>query len=70
MSDGIVVYDDNIGRFVITVLDLNDSSQTASIDFAISNSADATAGFSHLKKINVKQSVGTTGTTVFGDFAD
>jgi autotransporter-associated beta strand protein len=59
-SDPYVLFDDGVsnasgpaGRFIISVLDYTSTSAPNSLDFAVSNDADPTHGFTEMQKINV-----------------
>jgi uncharacterized repeat protein (TIGR01451 family) len=56
MSDPTVIYDELAQRFVIEILDYTSANATNFLDFAVSNSSDATAGFTNFRHINVGES--------------
>jgi len=60
LSDPVVLFDESVvnplgpnGRFIIVVLDFTTESTTDFLDFAISNDADATHGFTNFRQVNV-----------------
>src|SRR5262245_48589065 len=60
LSDPVVLFDESVvngtgpnGRFIIVILDFTSTSATDNLDFAISNDADATHGFTNFRHVNV-----------------
>ena len=74
LSDPIVSYDEDAGRFVVGILDVDTSSGATDpgrIDFAVSNSSDPTQGFSEKHSISVTETAATgpnAGKSLWGDF--
>jgi hypothetical protein len=66
--DPVVSYDELTGRFVVAALDVEDASQRAFIDFAISNDFDPTHGFDEMHRFEVTQVSSTTGRVLWGDY--
>jgi len=53
LSDPVVLYDEAAARFFVGVLDYTSTSAPDSFDFAVSNTSDATQGFTEMHKVNV-----------------
>jgi hypothetical protein len=68
LFDPQVTYDELAGRFVIAVLDVNDSLPTGHLLYAVSNSSDPTNGFSEMHRINVTEAGLEQPGTVLPDF--
>lgn len=66
MSDPVVVFDELAGRFAVAILEFNFTDQTSFLDVALSNDADPTHGFGLMRRIDIKETIGTEG--FFGDF--
>src|SRR5262249_37182152 len=63
-AQAAVAYDDLANRFVIGVLQRNLNARTTFLDFAVSNSSDATAGFTEQQTLNIAQITSGGRTTV------
>ncbi|HTL30695.1 MAG TPA: hypothetical protein VL282_15800 [Tepidisphaeraceae bacterium] len=72
ITDPQVSYDEYAQRFIVAALDLNQNTNTAFLDLAVSNSSDPTQGFSEVQHISTKESVAflpqNSGKTFFSDF--
>jgi uncharacterized repeat protein (TIGR01451 family) len=60
LTDPVVLFDESVvnssgpnGRFIVVMLDLTSATATDNLDFAISNDADATHGFTNFRQVNV-----------------
>jgi hypothetical protein len=73
LTDPQVTYDDQAGRFVIGVLDIDPFAEHSWLDLAVSRSSDLTQGFSEVHKISLDESIPPSplhpnGENLFGDF--
>jgi hypothetical protein len=66
LFDPQVFYDDIAGRFVVGVDQQNSTSRTSNYLFAVSNTSDATQGFTEMHEFNLKE--GTRSRATWGDF--
>jgi hypothetical protein len=66
MFDPRVTYDDQAGRFVMSIMEQNDASKTSFLDFAVSNTSDPMQGFSEVHRISMPENVG--GKVFWADF--
>jgi hypothetical protein len=53
--DPVMTYDNEANRFVVAALQEDQNAMTSSIYIAVSNTSDATAGFSDILNINLKE---------------
>ena len=60
--------DEQANRFIVTIIQRDDTTQASAFYVAVSNSSDPTAGFTERQKINVKQTT-RNGTAVWADFS-
>jgi len=70
LSDPVVAYDEQAGRFFIGVINFGPSGNTSNLLYAVSDSSDPTAGFTEMHSINVTE-LGNSGCpkqTVTADF--
>src|SRR4051812_25461066 len=70
LTDPVVSYDEQAGRFLVAILDIDTSStatQPGRIDFAVSNGSDPTKGFTEMHTINVTETA-VSGKLLWGDF--
>jgi fibronectin type 3 domain-containing protein len=61
LTDPFVTYDDQAGRFVLGIVEYNSSSQKSYYDFAVSNTSDASSGFTEKQQIDVTETVNRQG---------
>jgi hypothetical protein len=66
MFDPTVTYDDIAGRFLVSVLEEDDTAKTSFLDVAVSNDSDPTHGFTEMHHINTKESSG--GKALWADY--
>jgi hypothetical protein len=66
MFDPRVTYDDQAGRFVMSIMEQNDTSKTSFLDFAVSNTSDPMQGFSEVHRISMLENLG--GKLTWADF--
>jgi hypothetical protein len=66
MFDPTVTYDDIAGRFVVSVLEENDTAKTSFLDVAVSNDSDPTHGFTEMHHINTLETAG--GKSLWADY--
>jgi len=70
LTDPVVSYDEQAGRFLVAILDIDTSStatQPGRIDFAVSNGSDPTKGFTEMHAVNVTETA-ASGKLLWGDF--
>src|SRR5262249_49613898 len=63
LSDPVITYDEQYGRFAVGVLDYNQGARLSRFDFAASNDSDPTHGFT-FRRYDMQDGVGSF------DFAD
>jgi hypothetical protein len=66
LSDPRVTFDELAGRFVVSVLEIGFSSQTAFLNVAVSNDADPTHGFADMHHVSILETNGAGSS--WGDF--
>jgi hypothetical protein len=73
LTDPQVTYDEQAGRFVVGLLDIDPFAEHSWLDLAVSRSSDLTQGFSEVHKISLDEILPPSadhpdGATLFGDF--
>jgi hypothetical protein len=66
-SDPVALFDEQVNRFILAVLDVSDAEQRSFLNVAVSNSATATEGFVEMFRIETTQIAGD-GRILGGDF--
>jgi hypothetical protein len=66
MFDPQVKYDEQAGRFIVSIMEENDASRTSFFDFAVSNTADPMQGFSEMHRVALGEGSGST--ALWADF--
>ena len=67
-SDVYVVYDESAGRFFVSTMDLDFTTEVSYFDFAISNDSNPTHGFTEMHQVNDTEVSPRTGENLFTDF--
>jgi hypothetical protein len=67
-SDVYVGYDESVGRFWVSTMDIDFTNLVSYFDFAISNDSNPTHGFTEMHQINDTETSPRTGETLFTDF--
>ena len=67
-SDVYVTYDESVGRFFVSTMDIDFFGLQSYFDFAVSNDSDPTHGFTEMHQINTSETSSRTGEPLFTDF--
>jgi hypothetical protein len=67
-SDVYVFYDESVGRFFVSTMDIDFFGLQSYFDFAVSNDSDPTHGFTEMHQINTSETSSRTGEPLFTDF--
>jgi hypothetical protein len=68
LSDVYVAYDESVGRFIVSTMDIDFTSSVSLFNFAVSNDSNPMDGFSEMHSVNTTEVSGRTGETLFTDF--